>query len=208
MTISEQNGETYVQLTDYTGTRAKALFSFEALSYAGGTVALVIATCAAIASGALLMGLLSAGATVVFIIALRRYFNRVTGFEELVIKPDALILINNRGRKRNTVGYPIDEIEDLHYIGFEKPVDHPLKTLSFDYIGLQTQQEVVNAVMAEGNIGFEWKGQKIRFGIGVPSWEAEELNALFLEKTGGRLFIDGLPEDIPEYEWNNGKQID
>jgi hypothetical protein len=193
MQILQEGAVVRVIPTDRTGGRAKALFSLEALGYGMATLVSL--------STALFSPIVGLSGATIFGIAFWRHYKRVVHREELFIGYHTITIITNvAGRKVETV-YEIDKVQNLRYLGFEHPVDHPLKTKSFDYLGFQTQSEVVNAVMAEGNVAFEYEGKTIRFFIGVPSWDVAEMNAALEEHTFGRLSIAGLPEEIADSEW-------
>jgi hypothetical protein len=193
MQILDEGGDIKVIPTDRTGGRAKALFSAEALWF--GVAALVSV------SIILINPLVGGAGALVFGIAFWRYYKRVVHREELVIGDETITIITNDSGRRVEREFAIDKVKGMRYIGFERPQDHPLKTGSFDYLGFQTQLEVVNAVMAEGNVAFDYEGQTVRFFIGVPSWELVEVDEVLERKSDGRLFIDGLPEEIPDGEW-------
>lgn len=134
-----------------------------------------------------------------------RYMARIGQGERLELSVNRLVIINDKklfGATRNA--YDVQKIQGLRYCGFRKSLDHPLKGQSFDYLGFQTTQQVVDAVVDDGNISFGYEGREVHFGIGLPSWDAKELNALFIGVTSGMLFISELPEDIEEEDWNAG----
>ena len=193
MQILKEGAVVRIIPTDCTGGRAKALFSLEALGYGMATLVSL--------STALFSPVLGLAGAVIFGIAFWRHYKRVVHREELLVGYQTITIItNNVGRRVETV-YEIAKISNLHYLGFEHPLDHPLKTDSFDYLGFQTQSEVVNAVMAEGNLAFEYESKTVRFFIGVPSWDVAEMNEVMREHTFDRLSIEGLPEEIEDSEW-------
>lgn len=205
MIIQEQGESANVRFSDHTSKRAKVLFSIEALAYISCTIAMLFVAGWALQEGAFVPVAFSLVFAAAFYLAFRRYLRRVTHREELLISPDSITVVKQINGKNTTVKYSINDIHRLRFIGFVQSVDHPLKTESFDYLGFQTQQSVIDAVTTEGNMAFDYEQQTIYFGIGVPSWDAAKLNELLKQKTGGQLFIADLPEEIPEEVWNHAQ---
>ena len=184
------------------GGRIQALFSFEALFYVAAAVALWVVTLAAVRSGASFIAMgTSVSLATFFTVAFLRFYFKLSQKETLTIYESSFTLITNANGKKKVVQYNNADVTELRYTGREKMLDHPLKTGSFDYLGFQTQQEVTDNLTAEGNIAFKYAHQTIRFGVGVPSWDAEKISQAFSQKTNGQLLIADLPEDIPESEW-------
>ena len=71
--------------------------------------------------------------------------------------------------------YDISGIRGFRFI--EKPVltPHPLAGVTFDYLGFQTAQHVINELYGDHRIAFDYKGATISFGKNLYSWDYEEL---------------------------------
>jgi hypothetical protein len=133
---------------------------------------------------------------IVFFIAFKRYLNKATAKESLLITSNSLTIINTAILSRSQNNYEIDKIVNIQFAGKQHMTDHPLKGASFDYLGFQTQQEVINTVHDEGNLSFVYDDKTVFFGKSVPSWDAEKLDREIREITKNRLYINNLPESF------------
>jgi len=131
-----------------------------------------------------------------------RIMARITRREQLWISPKDLTLVTTVNGKRSSRIYPVEEVHNLCYIGLGSTPTHILSSENLDPLGFTARQAVVDSVSATGNLAFYHNGKMIRFGIGVPSWEAEIIDRIIREKTGDGLQMAGLPEEIPEHLWN------
>ena len=52
---------------------------------------------------------------------------------------------------------------------------HPLAGKSFDYLGFQTEQKVINEMYGDNRLAFDYNGRTISFGKNVYSWEFDEI---------------------------------
>ncbi|HUQ64728.1 MAG TPA: hypothetical protein VM101_01135 [Flavitalea sp.] len=73
--------------------------------------------------------------------------------------------------------YDINRMSDLRFI--ERPVltSHPLAGLSFDYLGFQTAQQVINEMYGDNRIAFNYNGETVSFGKNLYSWDFEEISS-------------------------------
>jgi|GEM_PF-3856302 hypothetical protein len=136
--------------------------------------------------------------SVVFFIAFKHYITKATSKESIRITPDTFSIVNNSFFRKSELQYEVAGITNMQYRGRKHMTDHPLKGNSFDYLGFQTQQELIDTVHDEGNISFEYEGKTVYFGKSVPSWDAEELDKQLRLVTAGRLYIQNLPESIED----------
>lgn len=64
-----------------------------------------------------------------------------------------------------------------HFRFLDKPVmeRHPLAGESFDYLGFQTEQQVINEMHGDNRLAFDYDGKTVKFGKNVYSWDFDEL---------------------------------
>ena len=201
MQIKQEKDNTVIVFDNPSGGRIQALFSFEALFYFVAAIVFWAGTLAAIRNesfSAVIGSLIGAS---LFSIAFLRFYFKLSQKETLTIHEHTFTLVTNTNGKKAVVTYDNATVTGLRYTGRKKMLDHQLKTGGFDYLGFQTQQEVTDNLTAEGNIAFDYKHQTIRFGVGVPSWDAEKISQAFNQRTNGQLIIADLPKEIPESVW-------
>ena len=202
MQVREQDQKTIIDLAGYTSTRATTLFTFKAIAALLPLGFLLAVTWTLLNRGNFIGALFCIGAAAFFAVICWRYLARATNKETLIISNDELTVIRKANGKKVIYKYPVNLTTSISFIGSQQPIDHPLKSPNLDYLGLQTEQQLVNAATAEGNIILEHEGKSVRFGIGIPSWDVVALSNLLQIKTNGLLWIANLPEEIPEEVWN------
>lgn len=198
MKITDTAEGTLIEFSKQTNSKVNVILYAEAfLSLIGAIAFLLIAISELYEPGDhLFITIIIACLSLVFFLAFRRYITKATAKESLLISPHTLCIINNSIFQRSQHQYAITEITEMKFLGKQHMTDHPLKGESFDYLGFQTQQEVINTVHDGGNISFSYNGKQIHFGKSVPSWHAEEIDKLIRKATLGKLYIDNLPEDM------------
>ena len=122
-------------------------------------------------------------AMVAFSIASYRFINKATETERLFINRERLDIINSSLLKVAIKSYLLNEISDFKFLEKDKYEPHPLKGETFDYMGFQTEQEVIQDLHNEGRASFHYRGRQVRFGKELVSWEFKELEVLLYELT-------------------------
>jgi hypothetical protein len=61
---------------------------------------------------------------------------------------------------------------------------HQLAGESFDYLGFETQQQVINEMHGDKRLAFDYKGNTVTFGENVYSWDYDTLKEVLQEATG------------------------
>lgn len=148
--------------------------------------------------------LISIGAAALYVLAAYRFINRLFLSEELLLEKEGLSVIHKTPFAVKSSMYEWSSMGPLHYAGKEKKTDHPLKGQSFDYLGFETQEYLIQSLHHEGNLYFNYEGYPVRFGKGVYSWNAEELVNMMKLYTGDNLQLGAEWQDImKEMEWDN-----
>jgi hypothetical protein len=52
---------------------------------------------------------------------------------------------------------------------------HPLAGEAFDYLGFQTEQQVINEMHGDNRLALDYEGVTVKFGKNVYSWEFDEI---------------------------------
>jgi len=125
--------------------------------------------------------------TIACAIAFYRFINKATETEKLLVSKDQLDIINSTIFKRSVKSFVISEISDFKFNEKEKYEPHPLKGETFDYLGFQTEQQVIQDLHGDGRISFNYRGGLFRFGKDLASWEFKQLEVLLYELTGNDL---------------------
>jgi hypothetical protein len=143
------------------------------------------------------------GATVLYLLAAYRFLSRMFFEERLLIDGTSFIIIQRTPFSLKTRTYLWKEIGPLHYVGKETKTDHPLKGRSFDYLGFETQEHLIQSLHHDGNMYFNYRGLPVRFARGVYSWDAEEIVRMMKLYIGGGLRLgpewDMMKEEQEEW---------
>jgi hypothetical protein len=131
--------------------------------------------------------IISGAAVVAFAIAFYRFFNKATETEKLFVRKNRLDIVNTGFLKMERKAFIVNEISNLKFNEKEKFEPHPLKGETFDYLGFQTDQQVIQDLYSEGRVSFNYRGSLYRFGKELASWEFNELEGLIYELTGNDL---------------------
>jgi hypothetical protein len=148
---------------------AAAIFIY--LMVDSGTTSILAVTFAIIFSGA-------------FLIGFYRFLNKGTETEKLFINQQKLDIIVASVFKTHKRSFLVTGISDFKFLEREQYQPHPLKGETFDYLGFQTQQQVIQDLHSKGRVSFVYQGTQVRFGKELASWEFDELEVLLFDLTG------------------------
>lgn len=107
--------------------------------------------------------------------------------EQLFINKKELQLINQSILLENIRSYDITKIFNFRHLSKPELTRHPLAGETFDYLGFQTEQKVINEMHGDNRLAFDYEDKIITFGENIYSWEFEELRILFYNVTGNDL---------------------
>lgn len=189
-----------VAFDDQTSGRVNVILYFEAIFSILAALAFIFIAVTFLneAGDSFIAAMVCLAVSFVFMIAFKRYTTKATAKESLLIAKDTFSVINKSIFTKSVKRYKVADIDGIWFKGKQHFTDHPLKGQSFDYLGFQTQQEVINTVHDEGNLSFEYNGQTIYFGKSVPSWHAEDFDKILQAQTNGTLRIKNLPDAIDD----------
>ncbi|HXB93361.1 MAG TPA: hypothetical protein VNU72_13780 [Puia sp.] len=116
--------------------------------------------------------------SVLFLIPAYRFVNKAVMSESVFINKQEFRIVKKGLRKMYDGTFELSMIKDFRYLTKPEMEKHPLAGESFDYLGFQTQQLLINEMYGDNKLAFDYDGRTIRFGENVYSWEFEELEAL------------------------------
>lgn len=134
--------------------------------------------------GAIIVSILAA---VAFYIAAYRFGNKALMSEKLFVNKQVLQLITQGIFQSVVKTYNLADISNLRHLKKAELTSHPLAGQSFDYLGFQTEQKVINEMYGDNRLAFDWKGITVVFGQEVYSWEFETLEVLLYDISGNDL---------------------
>jgi len=172
-----------IRLSSPLTSRTRILNYFYALSFLAGVVMFCRVLPGAL-SKSIVGSVIALLAIVAFGIAFYRFINKATESETLFVDKERLELIVSRLFKQQKRSFLLTDISEFRFLETERYEPHPLKGESFDYLGFQTEQRVIQDLHMEGRVSFMYQGRQIRFGKDLVSWEFNELEVLLYDLTG------------------------
>ena len=115
------------------------------------------------------------GSSLIYLLAANRFLTRLFFTEQLLLDQQCFTIVRKSLFSQNIKRYDWRQIGALHYEGKGRKTDHPLKGLSFDYLGFETQEHLIQSLHHDGNLYFDTKEGRVYFAPNVYSWDAEEM---------------------------------
>lgn len=131
-------------------------------------------------------------------LAFWRFLKRADEKESLLITPGGLTLTTTKLGKTSSRFFDVEGIIMVSYAdksGYGHAASGHAASLG---------QGMTFIANAEGNIIIICDGEVIRFGKDLYSWHAEELSELMRKITHGKLYIQDIPVQLTEDEYNVG----
>ncbi|MFT3823148.1 MAG: hypothetical protein QM731_04475 [Chitinophagaceae bacterium] len=119
-----------------------------------------------------------------FYIVAYRFSNKAVQSERLFVNKDRIELINKQLFNQKKRVFDIAEVSNFRYLAKPQLTRHALSGESFDYLGFQTGQQVINELHGDNRLAFDYRGNTIKFGENIYSWELDELEVLLYDVTG------------------------
>jgi hypothetical protein len=159
--------------------RGKWLFTWYAVSFLVPTIFFAYVSLLSYSDDGF-ASLILLAVVVVFGIVGYRYLSRSWSKDTLLVTASAMILTEQKGLRRLRREFQRSAISELRWL--EKPViaPHPLAGKAFDYLGFQTQEQVIGALFADHRIAFDYQGQTISFGGKLYSWDYDAIRGALL----------------------------
>jgi hypothetical protein len=118
------------------------------------------------------------------LIASYRFINKAMMSEKLFVTKTRLEIIEKGLFYKKRRQFDMDHISAFRHLDKPTLSKHPLAGETFDYLGFQTEQKVINEMHGDKRIGFRYNGRDITFGENIYSWDFEELEILLYDVTG------------------------
>jgi hypothetical protein len=118
-----------------------------------------------------------------FYIASYRFANKAVMSERILINQNTLEIINKGLVKSNVQEFEVSMITKFRHLEIPETTPHPLAGKTFDYLGFQTTEKVINNMYGEKRLSFEYNGIKIFFGENVYSWDYDEIKSIIQTTT-------------------------
>lgn len=182
MTIENINDGKLITLSKPFDTRGKYLNFFYFLTFFSAGILFVRLSITDLSNWILvILGLL---AVFVCFIAAYRFLNKTLESEKIYVDKQTLKLIRTGFLKFRVAYYEISKIINFRHLAKPGITKHPLAGETFDYLGFQTDQAVINEMYGDNRVSFSYLGKTVSFGENISSWEFTELEILFYEITG------------------------
>ncbi len=120
----------------------------------------------------------------IYLIVGYRFINKALMTEKLFINKKDLTILKNGFLSQKSNSYDIGLISNFRHLEKPTTTKHPLAGQSFDYLGFQTEQQVINEMHGDDRLAFDYKGRTIKFGENIYSWDFDYLEVLLYEITG------------------------
>ncbi|MFN4975974.1 MAG: hypothetical protein ACK5GV_12070 [Bacteroidota bacterium] len=183
MTVKDYKGGKIITLSKAFDTRAKLLnITYFLVFTVGACVFGVIGS--SIVTSDIWFGMLAILVFTAYGIAGYKFINKSFQSEKIIIDKTSLTIIK-RGiffAKKDT--YENAYISNFTHLDKPKITKHALAGQTFDYLGFQTEQAVINEMHGDNRLSFDYKGKRITFGENIYTWDFEELEILLYDITG------------------------
>jgi hypothetical protein len=165
VTVKEYQQGTLAIVSNPFDTRAKVLYLAYSIMFGLGGLFLLGMSASFYGSpvGAIILLAIGIG----FLIGCYRFGHAAMLQEQIFIDGKEFILITRGiGTKKRQV-FELASISNFRLL--EKPVmaPHPLAGESFDYLGFQTEQQVINEMYGDNRLAFDYEGIAVKFGENV-----------------------------------------
>jgi hypothetical protein len=123
-----------------------------------------------------------------------KFLNKAFMSEELDIANGRLIIRRKGFLRSKEDVFEISGISNFRHLAMPELTKHNLAGDSFDYLGFQTEQKLINDLHGDNRVGFDYEGKFVSFGEEIYSWEFEQLEILLYDLTGNDLRYDDNTE--------------
>lgn len=118
---------------------------------------------------------------IVCLLAAFRFANSSVSSEQLIISKTKIIVKKKNLFSSQTLEFNRALISNFRHKGKTELTNHPLNGQSYDYLGFQTQEKLINEMHGEESIAFDYQGTTITFGNNLYLWEFETIEEALKE---------------------------
>jgi hypothetical protein len=115
--------------------------------------------------------------------------------EKIFLDDRELIIMAKGVRTMKRQVFDLASVTHFRFLDKPRMAPHPLAGQSFDYLGFQTEQQVINEMHGDNRIAFDYDGRVVKFGKNVYSYDFEEILRL-LESYGYRSQVETVAMDL------------
>jgi hypothetical protein len=120
--------------------------------------------------------------TSAYLFAGYKFINKALYSEKLMVDKTNLTIVKSGITSQKHI-YDNTLISNFRHLDIKETTKHPLAGQSFDYLGFQTQQAVINNVHGDNRLAFDYNGRTITFGENVYTWDFEQLVIVLFDVT-------------------------
>lgn len=131
----------------------------------------------------------TSAAGIIYCIAGYRFLTRTFYSEKLLLTPDTIDIIQRTPFKITSHKYEWQFMGPLHYIGKAPNTEQLLKNYSRNNFTIEYHERVLNRIIIEDNLYFNYGGFPVRFGKSLYSWDAEEVVNIMQLYIGNKLVL-------------------
>jgi hypothetical protein len=124
------------------------------------------------------------------------YLKRVSKKEIISINKTTISITQKDFIETKFRSYLISDVFYFRYAGENKFTSHSIGVNNFDYLVIQTTEKEIQNIIKDGTLEFFCNGERVRFGMDVPAWDAEEIISRIEKFTGNNLQIDDSMEQL------------
>ncbi len=184
MTVKDYQEGKVISLSSSFDNRAKVLNTIYFICFTGagiGFISLPIQEGAPLTFGLFIFIAIVTG---IYLFAAYRFINKALQSEKLIVTKNKLT-ISRSGFLSTTIDeYDVSQISNFRHLDKPNQTKHPLAGESFDYLGFQTEQQVINEMHGDNRLAFDYNSKTIKFGENIFSWDFEKLEVLLYDITG------------------------
>lgn len=118
------------------------------------------------------------------------FLNKACQAEKLIVQKNQITIVRSGFLNRKSFDYEVSKISKFRHLGKPEITKHPLAGESFDYLGFQTEQAVINELHGDNRIGFDYDSRTVTFGENIYSWDFEQLEIILYDITGNDFRYD------------------
>ena len=164
-------------------TREKVLHGIYGISFLGASIIFTLVLLSTHDSFGLVL-ICTIGILCTFI-GFLRFIDKAFEGEKVSFENNSFKIIQHSIFCRKIRIFNIKDVEALVLLEQEKFSKHPLSGEAVDYFGFDTEQKVIQDLNTSGRIAFMYRGQEVRFGKHIYTWEYDKLINLFTRYKDG-----------------------
>ena len=183
MTVKDYQDGKIITLSKPFDTRPKILniIYFAAFTFAGFIFIYMPLSESNLTFGLIIFILIVSG---IYLFAGYRFINKALQTEKLLVNKNTLTILKSGFLSEQRNSYDTSLISNFRHLDKPQITKHPLAGQTFDYLGFQTEQQVINELHGDNRLAFDYNGRTIKFGENIYSWDYEQLEALLYDITG------------------------